>query len=110
MSEEGLSLQSGQPMSASRRRWRRALLAVSTARAFHPKHQKHYDEKPLGMGRGSVALLLGSKMNIFLLLIPVVYCVKSDAMIFTLACLALLPLAALLGDATEKVGQRRRSP
>jgi hypothetical protein len=104
-SDEEIGLASGAPMSTAHRRWRRTLLAVSFTQKLSSNRARDEPSAPapppLSFARGSAALLTGSKVNALLLFVPIAFLVRGDAAVFGLACLALLPLAALLGDATE---------
>ena len=106
---EEIGLATGAPMSAARRRWRRALLVVSTTAYLERKGHGGAAAAdgdapaPVSFARGSALLLFGSKINLLLLFVPVAFAADGDAAVFSFACLALLPLAALLGEATERV-------
>lgn len=83
-----------------RRKWRKKLLYL----AAHTRLLENRGEPPKGWLSGSKILLFGSKLNALLLLAIVIpLCLRNKSITFILACLVLLPLAALLGDVTEKV-------
>ena len=56
---------------------------------------------------GSKRMFLGNKLYTLLVFVPLAFLAEhlefSDATIFGMACLAILPLAGLLGEATEQV-------
>lgn len=56
--------------------------------------------------KGSYTMLTGNRLYILLLFVPIAMVseefFESEAIIFSLCCFAILPLAALLGDATEQ--------
>jgi Ca2+:H+ antiporter len=56
--------------------------------------------------KGSYTMLTGNRLYILLLFVPIALVseefFESEAIIFSLCCFAILPLAALLGDATEQ--------
>ena len=56
---------------------------------------------------GSKRMFLGNKLYTLLVFVPLAFLAEhlefSDAAIFGMACLAILPLAGLLGEATEQV-------
>ena len=69
----------------------------------HKEHRPH----PLSFTDGSKALLMGNKLNLLLVFVLLAFVAvasgASDGLVFSLSCLGLLPLANLLGEATEKV-------
>jgi len=86
--------------STVRRKWRKKLLYLAACTRLIGQHR----EPPKGWVDGSKAMLLGSKMNVLLVFGVATPVVRGQAALtFSFACLALLPLAALLGEVTEKV-------
>lgn len=97
----------------ARARWRKHLLVVSAMvkvrKGISPRAmaiEAQMEHRPSFLG-ASWCLLTGSWLNVLLLVAPLALCAPfigfSDALIFALTCLSILPLASLLGDATEQV-------
>ena len=85
--------------STVKRKWRKKLLYIAACTRLIGQQP----EPPKGWIEGTKIMVLGSKMNVLLLFGVVIPFVSDPAVTFSCACAALLPLAALLGDVTEKV-------
>lgn len=104
--EQNNLLQQTRPRNGSglSRRWKSTLLVARFANILLNHRKK---PKPLSFIEGSKALLFSSKLNLLLVFLPIALGAgvtgAGDGPVFALSCLALLPLAYLLGEATEKV-------
>mmetsp|Transcript_14801 Transcript_14801/g.19665 ORF Transcript_14801/g.19665 Transcript_14801/m.19665 type:complete len:516 (+) Transcript_14801:53-1600(+) len=83
-----------------RRKWRKKLLYL----AAYSRLLERESERPKGWKEGSKLLLIGSQLNVLLIFLFVLpFVLASKVWTFTISSLILLPLAALLGEVTEKV-------
>ena len=89
-----------------RKKWRKSLL-VARFTTILLNQKKEFVPHPLSFAEGSKALLFGNRLNILLVFVPLAIASAvtggSDGLVFSLSCIGLLPLANLLGEATEKV-------
>ncbi|KAJ1449676.1 Sodium/calcium exchanger protein-domain-containing protein [Pelagophyceae sp. CCMP2097] len=85
------------------RRWRKKLLYVAQTEA-HVRPFQDEGAQSYGLYKGTKTLLLGSKLNLLLCFVwAVPFTASSPGARFAVASFVLLPLAALLGDVTEKL-------
>mmetsp|Transcript_9305 Transcript_9305/g.27858 ORF Transcript_9305/g.27858 Transcript_9305/m.27858 type:complete len:469 (-) Transcript_9305:53-1459(-) len=87
------------PTPGTKRKWRKKLLYLVAAQRFMEEKRL----EPRGWVDGSRLLVTSTWLNALALLVLLLPFFRSPPAQFTLGCLALLPMATLLGDVTEKV-------